>query len=261
MNPEAKGTVLTLVGPPGTGKTTLAKSIATALNRKYIKVSLGGVRDEAEVRGHRRTYIGAMPGKIITAMKKAGVINPVILLDELDKMSSDMRGDPASAMLEVLDYEQNINFQDHYIEEDYDLSRVMFVATANYYENIPEALIDRLEIVHLSSYTEIEKLNIAKNYLTPAVLENTRVDNKLFKIDDDIIKYLIRHYTREAGVRGLRRVLETLARKIIVNVLNNKIKGTLTIDRKLINKYLGPEKYDYSKKEKTNQVGVATGLA
>ncbi len=261
MNPNSKGTVLALVGPPGTGKTTLAKSIAKSLDRKYVKVSLGGVRDESEMRGHRRTYIAAMPGKIISAMKKAKVINPIILLDEIDKMSSDLRGDPASALLEVLDYEQNEQFQDHYIEEEYDLSNVMFITTANYYENIPEPLLDRLDIIELSSYTEMEKQKIAEKHLIKAVIKNTNLDKKLFNLNSEIIRYIIRHYTREAGVRGLRRVMDKLSRKIVVDILNGKIKNSLVIDKELINKYLGPEKYDYSKKEKESQVGIATGLA
>jgi len=181
QNPKAKGSILALVGPPGTGKTTLARSIANALNRKFIKISLGGVKDEAEIRGHRRTYIASNPGKIIQAMKKAGVINPVILLDEIDKMSADFKGDPTSAMLEVLDYEQNAMFQDHYIEEEYDLSNVTFIATANYYKNIPEPLIDRLDFVEISSYTEIEKIGIFKKHLLKRVKEETKIPTNMFK--------------------------------------------------------------------------------
>lgn len=262
VNENASGTVLCLVGPPGTGKTTLAKSIAQALNRKFIKIALGGVRDEAEIRGHRRTYIGAMPGKVITAMKKAQVVNPLILLDEIDKMASDLRGDPTAALLEVLDYEQNTNFQDHYIEEDYDLSNVMFIATANYFENIPEPLIDRLEIIQLSSYTELEKIHIAKDHLIPNVASRIPMKKGVFKFNDEIIKYLIRHYTMEAGVRGLSRVLETIARKIVVLEINNKLKkGNFKINEEQVHSLLGKQKFDFTKREKKKQVGVATGLA
>lgn len=259
-NKEAKGPILSLVGPPGTGKTTLAQSIAKSLNRKFIKISLGGIRDEAEIRGHRRTYIAAMPGKIITAMKRAKVINPVILLDEIDKMSSDFKGDPTSAMLEVLDYEQNKYFQDHYVEEDYDLSNVMFIATANYYNQIPEALIDRLEIIELSSYTELEKINIAKTHLIPEVIAETKITKTLFKWTDAAVKYIIQHYTIEAGVRQLRRTIEQIARKLIVQQLSKKEK-VLTITPKLIKSLLGPEKFDYTKREKKPEIGTAMGLA
>lgn len=261
QNPDAKGSIIALVGPPGTGKTTMAKSIADSLGRKLIKISLGGVKDEAEIRGHRRTYIASQPGKIIQGMKKAGVINPVILLDEIDKMSSDFKGDPTSAMLEVLDYEQNSMFQDHYVEEEYDLSNVTFIATANYYQNIPDPLIDRLDIIEVSSYTELEKIEIFKMHLIDRVLNETKIPTKMFKWSNDSIKELIRHYTIEAGVRQLHREANTIARKILVKKLNGEIKGSVDITIKLIKELLGPEKFDYTKIEKAPQVGAATGLA
>ncbi len=261
QNPDAKGSILALVGPPGTGKTTMAKSIADALGRKLIKISLGGVKDEAEIRGHRRTYIASQPGKIIQGMKKAGVVNPIILLDEIDKMSADFKGDPTSAMLEVLDYEQNSMFQDHFIEEEYDLSKVTFIATANYYGNIPEALIDRLDIVEVSSYTELEKIEIFKKHLVPRVLEETKIPKGLYKWSEAGIKELIRHYTIEAGVRMLHREANTLARKILVDKFNGEVKSALTITPAVIQKYLGPQKFDYTKIDKQPQVGTVTGLA
>ncbi len=261
QNPEAKGSILALVGPPGTGKTTMAKSIAKTLNRKLIKISLGGVKDEAEIRGHRRTYIAAMPGKIIQAMKKAKVNNPIILLDEIDKMSADYKGDPTSAMLEVLDYEQNSMFQDHYLEEEYDLSNVTFIATANYYQNIPEALIDRLDIVEVSSYTELEKIQIFKKHLLKRVKDETKIPTSLFKWTDAGIKELIRHYTIEAGVRQLHRETNTIARKILVKKLSDDLPKTLTITPALINELLGPQKFDYTKIDKSPQIGAVTGLA
>ncbi len=261
QNPDAKGSILALVGPPGTGKTTMAKSIAESLNRKLIKISLGGVKDESEIRGHRRTYIAAMPGKIIQAMKKAGVNNPIILLDEIDKMSADFKGDPTSAMLEVLDYEQNTMFQDHYIEEDYDLSNVTFIATANYYRNIPEPLIDRLDIVEVSSYTELEKIQIFKKHLLRRVKDETKIPSSIFKWTDASIKELIRHYTIEAGVRMLYREASTVARKILVKKLMGELTGSLTITPEVIVELLGPQKFDYTKIDKSPQIGAVTGLA
>jgi ATP-dependent Lon protease len=252
--------ILCLVGPPGVGKTSLASSIGRALDRKFVKASLGGVRDEAEIRGHRRTYLGSMPGRIIQGMKKAGVLNPVFLLDEIDKMASDYKGDPSSAMLEVLDPEQNKMFSDHYLEEPYDLSKVMFVATANYLGDIPEALRDRLEIIQLSSYTEEEKMNIAMNHLIPKQLKVNGLKKSQFKITEVQLRYLIRHYTREAGVRQLERVIASLARKTVLAILKDK-EAKVTITNGLIVEWLGKNIYEYGQKEKKNQVGVVTGLA
>lgn len=262
QNPDAKGSILALVGPPGTGKTTMAKSIANSLGRKLVKISLGGVKDESEVRGHRRTYIASQPGKIIQAMKKAGVINPIILLDEIDKMSADYKGDPTSAMLEVLDYEQNSMFQDHYIEEEYDLSQVTFIATANYYQDIPEALIDRLDVVEVSSYTELEKIQIFKKHILKRVLEETKISKSLFKWNDASIKEMIRHYTIEAGVRQLHREVNTVARKLLVRKLNGELEEkTLSITPDLLHDLLGPQKFDYTKIDKKAQIGAVMGLA
>lgn len=252
--------ILCLVGPPGVGKTSLAKSIARALDRKFVKMSLGGVRDEAEIRGHRRTYLGALPGRIIQGMKKAGVVNPVFLIDEIDKMGADYKGDPSDALLEVLDPEQNALFSDHYLEEAYDLSKVMFVATANYLENIPAPLQDRLEIIELPSYTEIDKLTIAKEHLIPKQLKMNGLKKTQFHIKDDEILYLIRHYTREAGVRQLERVIGSLCRKTVLSILNDD-KKSVTVTKKWINEKLGKEMFEYGSKEKKDQIGVVTGLA
>lgn len=253
--------IITLLGPPGTGKTSLAQAIAEALDRKFIKISLGGIKDESEIRGHRRTYVGAMPGKIIQAIKKSGVSNPVILLDEIDKMSSDYKGDPASAMLEVLDPEQNANFQDHYLEIEYDLSKVMFIATANYYENIPPALLDRVEIIELNSYTIIEKVNIARKYLIGKVIKQNALKEEQFKITDSQLEYIIKHYTMEAGVRNLQRVLDKMARKIALGIVERKIKDTFVIDDNVINKFLGVIKYTDDDIDKEEQIGSVNGLA
>lgn len=260
MTNSLKGPIICLVGPPGVGKTSLAKSVARALDRKFVKISLGGVRDEAEIRGHRRTYLGALPGRIIQGMKKAGTLNPVFLIDEIDKMASDFKGDPSSAMLEVLDPEQNALFSDNYIEESYNLSEVLFIATANYIGNIPPALKDRLEIINLSSYTELEKISIAKEHLIRKQMEQNGLKASQFKISDDALIYLIRHYTREAGVRQLERLIGSLCRKAVLEILANG-KKRVNVSKKLINEWLGMTIYDYGLKEKKDQVGVVTGLA
>lgn len=260
MTQSLNAPIICLVGPPGTGKTSLAKSIANALGRNFVKASLGGVRDEAEIRGHRRTYLGSLPGRIIQGMKKAGVINPVFLIDEIDKMSSDYKGDPSSAMLEVLDPEQNFLFSDHYLEEPYDLSKVMFIATANYLEDIPDALRDRLEIINLSSYTEDEKVNIALNHLVPKQVAMNGLNDKQFKLGSEELLYMIRHYTREAGVRQLERIIASLCRKSVLLILKDE-KKSIKITQKLIGTWLGKEIFEYGRKEVENQVGVVTGLA
>ncbi len=252
--------IICLAGPPGVGKTSLAKSIARALDRKFVKMSLGGVRDEAEIRGHRRTYLGSMPGRIIQGMKKAEVINPVFLIDEIDKMGADYKGDPSDAMLEVLDPEQNAMFSDHYLEESYDLSKVMFIATANYLENIPAPLRDRMEIIELPSYTELDKVKIAQEHLVAKQLKANGLKPTQFKIKDDMILYIIRHYTREAGVRQLERLIASLCRKTVLAILKDG-KKTITVNKKLVNTWLGKEIFEYGNKEKKAQVGCVTGLA
>jgi len=256
-NPQ---TILCLAGPPGVGKTSLAISIASALNRKFVKQSLGGIRDESEIRGHRRTYIGAMPGRIIKGMKDAGTVNPVFLLDEIDKMSSDYKGDPASAMLEVLDPEQNAKFSDHYLEEPYDLSQVLFITTANYLENVPAPLRDRMEIVELSSYTEQEKFQIGKRHLIAKQLKAHGITNKEFSITDETIYYIIQHYTREAGVRELNRFIGALIRKGIKEILMTK-KGKIDITLQNVEDYIGKPKYTHNLSDEKEQIGVVTGLA
>ena len=252
--------IICLVGPPGVGKTSLAKSIARALDRKFVKMSLGGVRDEAEIRGHRRTYLGALPGRVIQGMKKAGVINPVFLIDEIDKMGADYKGDPSDALLEVLDPEQNAVFSDHYLEEPYDLSKVMFIATANYLDNIPAPLRDRLEIIELPSYTEIDKVQIAKDHLIPKQIKANGLKPNQFHIKDEQILYLIRHYTREAGVRQLERTIASLCRKTVLAILQDG-KKSMNMTQKNINKMLGKEIFEYGNKEKKDEVGCVTGLA
>ncbi|CAM3611981.1 endopeptidase La [Erysipelothrix urinaevulpis] len=260
MTQSLNAPILCLVGPPGVGKTSLARSIADSMGREFVKASVGGVRDEAEIRGHRRTYLGSMPGRIIQGMKKAGVVNPVFLIDEIDKMASDYKGDPSSAMLEVLDPEQNTMFSDHYLEEPYDLSKVMFVATANYLGDIPEALRDRLEIIDLSSYTEEEKLMIAKEHLIPKQLKTNGLKKSQFKITEVQLRYLIRHYTREAGVRQLERVIASLCRKTVLAILKDG-KESVSITQAQIQEWLGKTIFEYGQKEKANEVGVVTGLA
>lgn len=261
LNPKMKGTIICLVGPPGVGKTSLAKSVADSMGRKFVRVSLGGVRDEAEIRGHRRTYIGSMPGRIMKAMKLAGVKNPLILLDELDKMSSDFKGDPASAMLEVLDPEQNIHFEDHYIDVPYDLSQVFFLATANDLRNIPEPLIDRMEIISLSSYTEYEKLHIAKQYLVKQLQEENGLKDIKITISDNVILKIINEYTKEAGVRSLKREINSLFRKLARKVVKEKLEK-ITINANNLEKYLGKAKFRPEKmKERTYKVGIVNGLA
>ncbi len=253
--------ILCLVGPPGVGKTSLALSIAKSLNRKTAKISVGGINDEAEIVGHRRTYIGAIPGRIIQGIRKAGTSNPVFIIDEIDKMTKDIKGDPASALLEVLDPEQNDKFFDHYIEEDYDLSQVMFIATANYIEQIPYELRDRLEIIDISSYTEYEKLDIAKNHLIPKEIEEHGLTSLQVQISDEAIMYLIRNYTKEAGVRELQRVIASLLRKIVKNLLLNESELFYHIGKKEIEKYLGKIKYSFTEKLDESQVGVVNGMA
>ncbi len=254
--------VITLLGPPGVGKTSIAKSLAEAIGRKFVKISLGGVNDEAEIRGHRKTYVGAMPGKIINAIKKAGVSNPVILLDEIDKMgSSATKGDPSSALLEVLDPEQNTNFQDHFLEIEYDLSKVLFIATANYYEDIPAPLLDRVELIELSSYTLFEKINIAEKFLVARVIKQNGLEKKQFKITKKEIEFIIKHYTMEAGVRNLQRVLDKLARKVALGIVEGNIKNEFTIDIPTIKKFLGVEKFLDDDKDDKPRIGVVNGLA
>jgi ATP-dependent Lon protease len=255
-----KGPILCLVGPPGVGKTSLGQSIAKSTGRKYVRMALGGVRDEAEIRGHRRTYIGSLPGKLIQKIAKVGVKNPLFLLDEIDKMASDMRGDPASALLEVLDPEQNSSFNDHYLEVDYDLSDVMFVATSNSMD-IPGPLLDRMEVIRLSGYTEDEKLNIAKNHLLQKQIERNGLKASEITIEDSAIVGIIRYYTREAGVRNLERDISKLCRKAVKAILLDKKLKSVSINQDNLSEYLGVQRFDYGKADEHNRVGLVTGLA
>ena len=259
---KATGTILCFVGPPGVGKTSLGKSIARATGREFAKISLGGIRDEAEIRGHRRTYIGSMPGRFIQAMKKTKTSNPIILLDEIDKLGNDWRGDPSSALLEVLDPEQNNQFNDHYLEVDYDLSNVMFICTGNTY-NIPGPLVDRLEVIEVSGYTEKEKIEIAKKYLIPRKMNKNILKPSELKLDRNAVTNIVRHYTRESGVRGLEKVFDKLFRKLVFQLEKTKSrsKKPFICDEKTIKKFLGPEKFKDSVLEKKNLVGITNGLA
>jgi ATP-dependent Lon protease len=259
---RVKGQILCFVGPPGVGKTSLGKSIARALDRKFVRLSLGGVRDEAEIRGHRRTYVGALPGVIIQSMKKAGTRNPLIMMDEIDKMSMDFRGDPASALLEVLDPEQNDSFRDHYLDFEYDLSQVIFITTANTLSSIPQPLIDRMEVIEIPGYTAIEKMNIAQRHMIPKVLENHEVKDKIgISFEQEAIEHIIKLYTREAGVRNLERTITKIVRKIIKEYIEEKVASEINVKSEALDYYLGVPKHLYSEVNRDDAVGVVTGLA
>ena len=257
---KVKAPILCLVGPPGVGKTSLGQSVARATGRKYVRMALGGMRDEAEIRGHRRTYIGSMPGKVLQSLTKVGVRNPLFLLDEIDKLGMDFRGDPSSALLEVLDPEQNHTFSDHYVEVDFDLSDVMFVATSNSM-NIPPALLDRMEVIRLAGYTEDEKLNIAKRYLVPKQEKNNGLKDGELEIGDDALRGIVRYYTREAGVRSLEREISKICRKVVKGMQLKTYEGTVVVTEDNLNDFLGVRKYDFGRTEKKNQVGQVIGLA
>jgi len=256
---KIKGPILCLVGPPGVGKTSLGKSIAKATNRQFVRMSLGGIRDEAEIRGHRRTYIGSLPGKIIQMMKKAGTKNPLILLDEIDKVGNDYRGDPSSALLEALDPEQNTTFNDHYLEVDYDLSDVLFVTTANTLNILPP-LLDRMEVIRIPGYTEDEKINIANNFLLPKQVKENGVKDGELELSEGTIKEIIRNYTRESGVRNLEREISKVTRKVVKKVVNNE-ENKVTVDTKNLPDFLGVKKYKFGEVESEDKVGIVTGLA
>jgi len=257
---KVKSPILCLVGPPGVGKTSLGQSVARATGRKFVRMALGGVRDEAEIRGHRRTYIGSMPGKVLQSLTKIGTKNPLFLLDEIDKLGMDFRGDPSSALLEVLDPEQNHTFSDHYVEVDFDLSDTMFIATSNSM-NIPPALLDRMEVIRLSGYTEDEKLNIALKYLAPKQAKNNGVKDEEMELTESAVRGIIRYYTREAGVRSLEREISKICRKVVKAIQLKQVTGQVVVTDENLNDYLGVRKFDYGQAEKKNQVGQVVGLA
>ena len=260
LNPKSSGSILCLVGPPGTGKTSIAKSVARAMDRKYIRISLGGVRDEAEIRGHRKTYIGAMPGRFVEGLRQAKVSNPLMLLDEIDKVSSDYKGDTASALLEVLDAEQNYKFRDHYVELPVDLSKVLFIATANNVSTIPRPLLDRMELIEINSYTENEKLHIAKDYLVKKQLKANGLEKYKVKLDEEALKKIIHNYTKEAGVRTLERRIGEVYRKCARKILEEN-KKSISITAKKLSSYLGKPRYNYESANEADEVGICRGLA